>query len=100
VLVHVDRQQSKIYFKPKSNFLQRQQALHEANAQVTIFSEKYFAYDLDFLYDSVTLDILHCLMSISFLVYFFGYLVKVMRYVGKASITQEVIPRCTRIERA
>jgi hypothetical protein len=39
-------------------------------------------------------------MSISFLVYFFGHLLRAMRYVSKASITQDVIPRCTGTERA
>ena len=40
------------------------------------------------------------MMSISFLVYFFGDLLEVMRYVGKASVTQGLIPRCTGTERA
>jgi hypothetical protein len=39
-------------------------------------------------------------MGISFLVYFFGDLLKVMRYIGKAFVTQGVIPRCIGTERA
>ena len=65
-----------------------------------IYIVKYFAYDVVSIYENITLDILHFLMSISFLVYFFGDLLKVMRYARKLSVAQGVIPRCIGTERA
>jgi hypothetical protein len=67
-----------------------------------MFFVKYFAFDVVSIYENITLDIFHFLMSTSFLrvVYFFGNILKVMHYAGKASVTQGVIPRCTGIERA
>jgi hypothetical protein len=65
-----------------------------------MFFVNSFPYDVVSIYENITLDIFHFLMSISFLVYFFWDLLKVMRCAGTASVTQGVIPRYSGTERA
>ena len=65
-----------------------------------MFYVKYFNYDVVSSYENTTLDIFLFLMSISFLVYFFGDLLKVMRYADKETVTQGVIPRNIGTERS